>query len=224
MYPGHIPTSCAQKGILTAGAAVGALLDPWRRGDLVGVLGETTGVDALSGLRDKMKETQAGRRILHERPTFDTDSVLKKLKECKEGTFGSTYYRYMESNGFKPSERPPVQFIDDSELAYVMRRYRETHDFAHTLTALNSSVAAEMVLKSFEWHQTGMPMCGLASLGGAIHLNTNQLHYLVNKGYPWARQAGQGELITSVMWEEEWDTNLDELRQRLLIPVAPLPP
>ncbi len=31
-------------------------------------------------------------------------------------------------------ERPSVRFVDDEELAYVMRRYRECHDYLHVLT------------------------------------------------------------------------------------------
>ena len=30
-----------------------------------------------------------------------------------------------------PDERLPVEFVDDVELAYIMRRYREIHDITH---------------------------------------------------------------------------------------------
>lgn len=32
-----------------------------------------------------------------------------------------------------PDTRLPVRFVDDADLAYVMQRYRETHDLVHTL-------------------------------------------------------------------------------------------
>ena len=35
--------------------------------------------------------------------------------------------------GYSPNERAEVKYVDDSELAYVMQRYRELHDFLHTL-------------------------------------------------------------------------------------------
>ena len=36
---------------------------------------------------------------------------------------------------FHPAdERPSVRFVDDEELAYIMRRYRECHDYVHVLT------------------------------------------------------------------------------------------
>ena len=224
MYPGHITTNCFQKAFLTVGSAVGAAVDPWRRGDLVGVLGETTGVQALVGMRGRMRATPAGRRVLHERPRIRGDETLRRLATCKDGTLGQRYYTWMTGNGFHPDERTQVQFVDDEELAYVMTRYRETHDFAHALTGLPQSVVAEMVLKAFEFQQTGLPMTGLASLGGAVHLSAPELRYYVEKGLPWARSAAQGELVASVMWEDMYDTDIAEVRQEVLIPVAPLPP
>ena len=49
---------------LAAKAAVGALRDPYLRGDLVAVLGETTGTEALTSMRTKMRQDPTGRRIL----------------------------------------------------------------------------------------------------------------------------------------------------------------
>eukprot|EP01063_Lacrimia_lanifica_P013885 TRINITY_DN20474_c0_g1_i1.p1 TRINITY_DN20474_c0_g1~~TRINITY_DN20474_c0_g1_i1.p1 ORF type:complete len:229 (+),score=92.92 TRINITY_DN20474_c0_g1_i1:68-754(+) len=222
-YPGHIATNCFQKGLLTVGAAVGATLDPWRRGDLVGVLGETTGTFALRAMRERMKETKEGRQILFDRPRVD-NSVLDKVKECRPGTFGHAYHEFMTSNEFTPDGRPQVQFVDDEELAYVMLRYRETHDFTHALTGLPQSVVGEMVLKAFEWRQTGLPMTGLASLAGSVHLSRFELQYFLEKGVPGAQGAAQGELVAAVPWEDRFDTDLEELRQELLIPAAPIPP
>ena len=30
-----------------------------------------------------------------------------------------------------------MKFVDDKDLAYVMQRYREVHDFVHTLAGLS---------------------------------------------------------------------------------------
>ena len=209
--------------MLTIGSAVGATVDPWRRGDLVGVLGETTGVSALRAMRDKMSGTAEGRRVLFERPRVGPE-VLARVEACADGTLGAAYLAYMKTHGFKPEERTAVRFVDDAELAFVMTRYRETHDFVHAVTGLNDTVAEEMVLKAFEWRQTGLPMTGLASLGGSVHLSGAELRYFVEKGLPWAHQAAQGELSVSVMWEELFDTPVDQVRADLLIPAAPLPP
>ncbi|KAJ9445623.1 Ubiquinone biosynthesis protein COQ4-like protein [Diplonema papillatum] len=225
MYPCHINTNCFQKGLLSLGSAIGATFDPWRRADLVATLGETTGVGALQAMRSKLKETKEGRRVLFERPRIHTNELVEKLQNtAPEGSFGKAYSDWMRAHHFSPQERPQVRFVDDEELAYVMLRYRETHDIAHALSGLPPSIVGEMVLKSFEWHQTGLPMCGLASLAGAVHLNTAELAYFVEKGLPWARTAGQGDLISGVMWEDLWNEPIEDLRARLLIPEAPTPP
>jgi len=35
-----------------------------------------------------------------------------------------------------PDSRRPVRFVDDPELAYVLQRYRETHDFNHLILGI----------------------------------------------------------------------------------------
>jgi len=40
-----------------------------------------------------------------------------------------------------------VQFVDNEELAYVMQRYREVHDFWHVLTGVPTTVLGEIALK-----------------------------------------------------------------------------
>ena len=224
IYPGHIATTCFQKGLLTIGSAVGATLDPWRRGDLVATLGETTGWHSLEMLRNRMNENVEGRKVLKNRPRIDNDDLMDKLKECDSDTLGKRYYEFMSQREFKVSERPPVRFIDDPELAFIMSRYRETHDIAHVVTGLTSSVVGEMTLKSFEFRQTHLPMAGLASLAGSIHLSSSHIDYFINKGLPWASIASKGDLILSVPWEENWNTNLEDLRKELLIPAAPPAP
>ena len=48
----------------------------------------------------------------------------------------------MGDREFTPDERSPVHFVDDPELAYVMRRYREAHDFWHVLSGTGTTVVA----------------------------------------------------------------------------------
>ena len=54
-----IPLTTAQRVLLTAGSAVGALVNPLR-GDLVATLGETTGTLALKNMQNKMKMNRTG--------------------------------------------------------------------------------------------------------------------------------------------------------------------
>ena len=78
----------------------------------------------------------SGQEILKERPriteqTVDTDY----LSNLPANTFGNHYYQFMNGNGLS-AQRAQTKFVEDEELAYVMTRYRETHDFLHTLTGM----------------------------------------------------------------------------------------
>lgn len=66
--------------------------------------------------------------------------------------------------------RRAVRYVDDAELAYVMQRYREAHDFVHTLVGLPISVEGELAVKWFEFLQTGLPMCALGAIAGPLGL------------------------------------------------------
>ena len=44
----------------------------------------------------------------------------------------------MDSHGFSPDERAPVRFIDNPDLAYIMLRYRQVHDFWHVMSGHNT--------------------------------------------------------------------------------------
>lgn len=52
--------------------------------------------------------------------------------------------------GYSPDDREDVRYIDDPELAYVMQRYRELHDFMHTLLGMpTKSVDQQEIMIQF---------------------------------------------------------------------------
>ena len=59
------------------------------------------------------------------------------------------YHKFMSQFNFKPSQRPIVSYIKDPELAYVLQRYKEIHDFLHILLWKDISVEEELLLKWF---------------------------------------------------------------------------
>ena len=79
-------------------------------------------------------------------------------------------------------ERPNVRFVCDPDVAYVLLRYRQVHDFWHVLCDLPPTVLGELALKWFEWRQTGLPSCGLSTLSGPLRLNPSEI-YLMNTVY-----------------------------------------
>lgn len=71
--------------------------------------------------------------------------------EFSPETLGGAYHKYVHAHGFSPDERSPVRFMTDTELAYLMVRYRQIHDFWHVLADLPPSLLGEIALKAFEF-------------------------------------------------------------------------
>ena len=223
LYPGHVPTSRLQKGLVSVFSAFKALNNP-TRADMVAALGETTGHHALSRMRRAMRADPTGRCILAERPVIDGAALRRfNLASRPKGSFGAAYGKFLERNGFDPEDRSPVRFVDDEELAYVMLRYRQTHDFAHVLCGLPPTVLGELALKWFEAVQTGLPMCALSALAGPVGLDSRSRSRLRQDLVPWAVKAGfDARPLICVMYEDELDTPLVDLRKRLKLSQAPL--
>lgn len=215
--------SAAQRLFLASGSAALALLNP-HRGDLVGVLGETTGTFALSRMRDRLLESESGRRLLATRPRVSTRTLdLARLRALPAHTFGARYVAFMDGHGYSPDERSPVRFVEDAELAWVMARYRETHDFVHVLTGLPPTVLGEIAQKWFEWLQTGLPMCALSALAGPLRLSPGEAVDLARLYVPWAfRCNASSKFLLAEPFEEHLDRDLSELRKALgVVPFSP---
>lgn len=81
------------------------------------------------------------------------DDFLKRCEEAAPGTFGAGYHAFMSKRGFTADDRPPVRFVDSTELAYVATRYRQVHDFWHTVFGCNTTLLGETTLKALEFTQ-----------------------------------------------------------------------
>ncbi|XP_051981847.1 ubiquinone biosynthesis protein COQ4 homolog, mitochondrial [Xyrauchen texanus] len=223
LYPTHIPTNPVQKALLAVGSGVAALQNPYRH-DMVAVLGETTGHQALIKLRDRMRNDPEGYTILIERPRIRLSTLdLTQMSALPDGSLGREYLRFLEENRVTPDSRADVKFVDNEELAYVMQRYREVHDLLHTLLGMPTNMLGEVAVKWFEAAQTGLPMCILGATLGPIRLSVSSLQLLLQSLGPWAlRSGGRARCVLNIFYERRWEQNLDELRQELNIDPPPL--
>lgn len=69
-----------------------------------------------------------------------------------------------------PDSRMPVQFLEDTELAYVMTRYRECHDLVHAILDMPTNMLGEVAVKWVEALNNGLPMCYGGAVFGALRL------------------------------------------------------
>eukprot|EP00474_Spongospora_subterranea_P004096 CRZ04554.1 hypothetical protein [Spongospora subterranea] len=221
--PKGIPLTAGQKIFLTAGSALFGVLDTYR-GDLIATLSETTTPSLLlRSLHARMNMSISGRRLMQERPTIDPTTLnLEELSGLPSNTFGYAYYKFMSSHGYSSEDRTPVRFITDPDHAFLIQRYRQTHDFLHCLSDLPPNLLGEISLKWFELLQLGLPMCAITGIGGSLRLSFSQKRDLVTKFIPWAvRCHRSSEFLLSVYFEEHLEKDLDCFRLELGFIKAP---
>jgi ubiquinone biosynthesis protein COQ4 len=224
-YDTHVPTSFFQKSMIGVGSSFLAFLDPMRA-DLVAALGETTGNLSLRWIRQKMLESESGKEILLNRPSLAKNPKFSPdyMSLLPSDTLGGGYYKYMHSHGFKTSERPAVRFIDDEELAYVMMRYRETHDFYHVLADLPPTILGELAVKAFEFIQLKLPMTALSGFA-VLKLSPQEQRIYFTELLPWAWHCARNcKFLMNYEFEKHIDDPIEQVRKELLFEKAPTIP
>ncbi|KAK1118517.1 hypothetical protein K0M31_014827 [Melipona bicolor] len=224
-YARHrVPLSPVQRAILAAGAAAISFADPFR-GDMIACLAETTGSDALSYCRQKMLATSEGSRILAEKPRISSSTIdFSALKQLPPGTLGRIYCDFLDVNNVSPDSRTAVRFVQDTELAYVMQRYRETHDIYHALLLMPTTMLGEVSVKWIEAVQLRLPMCFSGAIFGAFRLRPRQRKLYVEHYLPWAINTAVGaKFLLGIYFEERWEQPLADFhREANIVPLVPL--
>ncbi len=143
------------------------------------------------------------------------------LHNLPEKSVGRAYVSWLDREGVTPDTRDCVKFVDSEECAYVMQRYRESHDFYHAITGLPVMVEGEVALKAFEFANTLLPMTGL-SMFAVTRLKPAERSRFWSTYLPWALKNGlKSKEILNVYWEEELERDVDDLRKELGIERPP---
>ena len=219
--------STLQKALLIPYFGLGAVVNP-KRGDFVAGLGDITAESALKQLHFQMLSTPEGRILLTNKPIITEENInINKLKTLDSTTFGKQYMNFMEFHEFSANERMKVRFLkeSDSELAYIMLRYRQIHDFLHILCDLPPTILGEIALKWFEYRMTGLPICLLSGMIGPLKLLSPKEQYILYHTYlPWAWENGdkaKNMNLISYYYENSFEETIEEMRNKLNIQIAP---
>lgn len=228
-HDNYVNTSPTQRVVLSAFAAAVAMHNP-HRGDMVAILGETTGEDALQRMHSELLNSVEGQDILADKPRIHEDHLdFARLRALPATTLGGAYIAFMDRHGYKAKKRTPVRYVEDAELAYVMQRYREVHDIWHVLVDLPTTVLGEIALKWLEMLQTGLPMAMLSALVGPLRLPVAEKLELVRVYIPWAIACHRSINNTSIStrppaifnslltcyYERRMEEDLDRVRHQL---------
>lgn len=219
----HADINLFQRSLLSVGSATVGLLTS--RADMVACLGETTGESALAYMRERMMSTEEGANILRDKPRINSKTVdYEWLKTLPENTIGRIYSEFLIDNNVTADSRPPVQFVKDMELGYVMQRYREVHDLLHSSLKMRTSLLGEITIKWVEGLQTHLPMCIASAVFSPIRLKPKHRGYYRNYYLPWALKTGKGaKFLQGVYFEKRWEQTIDDFYNEMNITAFEMP-
>ena len=177
---------------------------------------EITGRPRFRAIRAEMERTPEGQRLLAERPELSSELVdYDALRRLPETTLGGAYVRHLDGNGITADyQAAATRHVDDPDIAYLMRRFRQTHDVWHALLGLGIAGHEEVIIHSFSYGQLRLPVSAMIMLFGSIkHIVLERrwgaLRHSMLEAYRAGREAAP---LMPVYWEDLWEAPLETVR------------
>ncbi|MDQ3368617.1 MAG: ubiquinone biosynthesis protein COQ4 [Myxococcota bacterium] len=179
---------------------------------------EITGRPRFRQIRAELEATPEGRRLLAERPELSSELVdFDHLRSLPATTFGGAYARHLDDNGITADyQAAATRHVDDPDMAYLMRRFRQTHDVWHALLGIGITGHEEVLIHWFSWGQLRLPVSGMIMMLGSLkHLVLERRWQAVRHSMIEAYRAGRDAApLLGVYWEDRWEEPLDDVRRR----------
>ncbi len=182
---------------------------------------ELTGRHLYPRIRATQFASQEASELLRDQPELRSDQVdYDALRRLPEKTLGYGYVSHLDRNGLSADyQAAPTSFVDDPEIAYLMRRFRQTHDVWHVLAGLETAGHEEVILHAFSWGQLRLPVSALVVIFGSLkHLvleaRWGALRHALKEAYLHGRDARP---LLPCYWERYWDESLDRVRTRFAV-------
>jgi len=199
-------------------AVVRVLLDSEQTGE-IHVAEELTGRAAFARFRDTLFDGPEGRPLLAERPELTSKQVdFDALRRLPPGTLGHEYAAHLDRHGLSAdSQAAPTGYVDDAEVAYLMRRFRQTHDVWHALTRLGTAGHEEVLIHAFSFGQLRLPVSAMiVFFGGVKHMVLEARWGALRHGLLDAWRSGrEAAPLLPVYWERHWGKPMADVRARL---------
>ena len=202
---------------LTLRSVVRVLGDSNRTAD-IHTVEEVTGRSIYRRLVDEYLATNEGRELLAVRPELCKEQVdYDALRRLPKGTLGQAYVAHLDDNNITADlQALPTTHIDDPDVSYLMRRFRQTHDVWHPLTGLSTLPHHEVIIHAFSWGQLRLPVSALVVVFGSLkHVVLERRWEVLRRGLLEAYEHGRDAApLLPVFWEKQWTRPLDEVRAR----------
>ena len=177
---------------------------------------EITGRPRFRAILAEMQETAAGRRLMAERPELSTEHVdYDHLRALPATTFGGAYVRHLDDNGITADyQAAATRHVDDPDIAYLMRRFRQTHDVWHALLGIGITGHEEVLIHWFSYGQLRLPVSAMIMVFGSFkHLVLEKRWRAVRHSTLEAYHLGRAAApLLPVYWEDQWERPLDQVR------------
>ena len=179
---------------------------------------EITGRPRYRRLREELMATPEGQRILAERPELSTELVdYAALRALPADTLGGAYARHLDDNHLSADyQAAATRHVDDPDMAYLMRRFRQTHDVWHALLGLGITGHEEVLTHWFTYGQLQLPVSALIMVFGTLkHMVLERrwgaLRHSALEAYRAGRDAAP---LIGVSWEDQWEDPISVVRER----------
>lgn len=179
---------------------------------------EITGRPAYRRLLEALSVTPDGRRLLSERPELSSDHVdYDRLRELPADTLGGAYVRHLDGNKLSADyQAAATRHVDDPDMAYLMRRFRQTHDVWHALLGIGVTGHEEVLTHWFSYGQLRLPVSAMIMVLGTMkHIVLEKRWGTLRHSAFEAYRAGRdADPLLGVIWEDQWEDQLDVVRDR----------
>ncbi|KAB2884884.1 MAG: hypothetical protein F9K40_22450 [Kofleriaceae bacterium] len=207
----------ARDGYLVARAVVRVLGDSNLTHEIHRVE-EITGRPAYRRLLAELRDDPDGQRLLRERPELSSELVdYDALRRMPETTLGGAYVHHLDANGLSADyQAAATRHVEDPEMAYLMRRFRQTHDVWHALLGLGVTGHEEVIIHAFTWGQMRLPVSAMVvAFGSMKHIvlegRWGALRHSLREAYEVGRDAAP---LIKVIWEDQWAEPIESVRAR----------
>lgn len=179
---------------------------------------EITGRARFRALRASLFADGEGLELMRDRPELCSDQVdYDALRRLPADTLGAAYVRHLDDNGLSADyQAATTRYVDDPDIAYLMRRFRQTHDVWHALTDLGTQGHEEVIIHAFSWGQLRLPVSAMVVFFGTLkHIvgerRWGALRHALAEAYRHGRDAAP---LLPVYWERHWAEPLGSVRKR----------
>jgi ubiquinone biosynthesis protein COQ4 len=204
-----------QDSIRVGQAIVRTVIDSTRTEEIHRVE-EITSQRALRKLAAELHGSPDGRRLLADRPELRSDLVdYDHLRQLPATSLGGAYVRHLDGHGITADyQAQPAELVDDPEIAYLVRRYRQTHDVWHALLGLGIAGHEEVLVHYFAFGQLRLPVSAMViGFGTLKHMVLERRWGTLRHSAREAYRAGVRAVpLLGVYWEDLWERPLERVR------------